>query len=172
MVREDSVTSLFLSYATFDIGSIGTGIAYMYLRYLGVKILYSRWFWMQLCVLYCRFWYFIPSVVVDYCSLYLRFSLNPGCYIMYELQSLLAIVHWCMIADIKNNAGCNLKYVFKVRFSDSCFILVAIFQIIISERLVLVVLILSCWFYWLGWFNGLFSVCISSDIHVIVLFIS
>ena len=36
--------------------------------------------------------YFVWSVVVDYCSLYFHFSVNPGRFIMYELQSVLAII--------------------------------------------------------------------------------
>ena len=50
------------------------------------------------------------SVAVDYYSLYLHFSLNPDSSILYELQLVLAIDHKCTIVNIKNDAGCNLKY--------------------------------------------------------------
>ena len=38
--------------------------------------------------------YFVWSVAVDYCSLYFHFSVDPGSSIMYELQLVLAIVHY------------------------------------------------------------------------------
>ena len=60
--------------------------------------------------MYSTVGYFVWSVAVDYCILYLHFSLNSGSSIMYELQSVLTIGHKCAIVNIKNDAGGNLKY--------------------------------------------------------------